>query len=105
VRYEQRLSLSVGLLRSIDQRLFSAAPFAKALLPPDYHDRLNNRDSVTPEDYDRIADRNNRLCVQLGLQYLWSCAVITRSSSRPAAIRWLSRVSSRHDCRPQLVPQ
>jgi PAS domain S-box-containing protein len=97
VRYEQRLSLSVGLLvilvcitlsvvfyhseqtsllQSIDERLLSAAHFAKALLPPDYHDRLNNRDSVTPEDYDRIVERNNRLCVQLGLQYLWSCMVV-----------------------------
>ncbi len=97
MHYEQRVSLSVGLLvvlacvllsvifyqsqqssllRSIDQRLFTAAHFAKELLPADYHDRLTNRDSVTPEEFDRIVDRNNRLCLQLGLQYLWSCMVV-----------------------------
>ncbi len=61
------------LLQQIDERLLAAAHFAKAALPADFHDRLNQATSLPVADYEQIVDRHNRLCTQLQLQYLWSC--------------------------------
>ncbi len=63
-------------LEGIDSRLFSAAHFAKAVLPEDYHDRIENKNSVSKEDFDRVVDRFNKLCVKNGLEYLWSLMII-----------------------------
>jgi len=60
------------LLAGIDDKLRSVAVMAREMLPPDYHDRINGADSVADEDFQRIVDRNNRLCQTLGLEYIWS---------------------------------
>ena len=65
-----------SLLRQIDDKLYAAAHFAKATLPDDYHDRIHDVSSVTPEAFTQIVDRNNQLCQQLDLQYLWSCMIL-----------------------------
>jgi len=65
-----------ALLEGIDNKLFTAAIMLKSALPADYHDNLN-KESLSPEEYDRqIVDRNNKLCLDLELQYLWSCMVV-----------------------------
>ncbi len=63
------------LLEQMDAQLFAAAHFAKAALPEDFHDRLRDAKSLPPAEYGQIVDRHNRLCTQLGMQYLWSCLV------------------------------
>ncbi len=47
--------------------------FIKDALPPDFHDRIDNSDSLDASEYDRIVRRHNRLCREIDLQYLWSC--------------------------------
>ena len=61
------------LLGALDQKLLQAVQHARREVPADYHDRIVNRESVSPEEFTRIVDLNNRLCLDLGLQYLWSC--------------------------------
>ena len=64
------------LLDALDNQLYNAALFAKSTLPDDYHDLLVDGRSVSPADYDRIVSRYNRLCRDLGFQYLWSCMLV-----------------------------
>jgi methyl-accepting chemotaxis protein len=65
-----------ALVNGIDAKLLTAAHFAKALFPDDYHDNLDES-YFTLEEYDRIVvDRNNRLSEELGFQYIWSNMVL-----------------------------
>jgi two-component system, cell cycle sensor histidine kinase and response regulator CckA len=75
-------------LKSIDDRLLAAAHFAKSAMPADYHDRIVDQDSVSDEEYFLIVDRNNKLCLDLNLQRLWSVMkldgqVVFTSSTEP----------------------
>jgi signal transduction histidine kinase len=63
-------------IEGIDEKLFTSAMLAKESLPADYHDKLVDKNSVSPARYLRMIDHNNRLCRELGLQYLWSNMVI-----------------------------
>lgn len=60
----------------IDNTLRTVAAMAKELLPPDYHDRITGPESVPGAEYKKIVDRYNRLCVSLGLEYIWSVMLI-----------------------------
>ncbi len=60
------------LLTGLDEKLLSAAYFAKNSLPKDYHDKIIDKHSVSTEEYLRIVDTHNQLCLKLGLQYVWS---------------------------------
>jgi PAS domain S-box-containing protein len=64
------------LLRDIDARLLTAALFTRATLPADYHDRITGPTSVTEAQYREIVARNNALCRELQLQYLWSVMAV-----------------------------
>lgn len=64
------------LMQQIDDHLLAATHFTKAALPADFHDRIEDADSLAEEEYDQIVDRHNRLCAQLNLQYLWSCMLL-----------------------------
>jgi PAS domain S-box-containing protein len=81
------------LLESFDRRLYSAAVMLKETLPPDYHQRVRDAGSVPPETYEAVVRRNNRLCRELGLQYLWSCVKIGDR------IRFTTATSPSHDIR------
>ena len=61
------------LLQALDQNLLHAVQHARGGVPADYHDHIVNRESVSPEEFTRIVDANNKLCIDLDLQYLWSC--------------------------------
>ncbi|MCP3954689.1 MAG: response regulator [Desulfobacterales bacterium] len=65
-----------ALLAKIDAKLISAAKSAKYILPENYHDRIVDRNSISKEDYLRIIDQYNKLCTELGLEYLWSLMII-----------------------------
>lgn len=60
------------LLEGIDAKLEAVATLARSVLPPDYHDRIAGPGSVAEGDFQAIVERNNRLCVELGLEYIWS---------------------------------
>jgi len=65
-----------AFLDGVDKKLYASAFLLKHILPEDYHDKLS-KDSFTQEEYDRIiVDKNNNLCIELGLQYLWSCMIV-----------------------------
>jgi len=60
------------LLTGLDEKLLTAAYFAKNILPEDYHDKIVDKHSVSTEEYRKIVDIYNQLCLKLGLQYIWS---------------------------------
>ncbi|MDD4954939.1 MAG: PAS domain S-box protein [Candidatus Omnitrophica bacterium] len=65
-----------ALLDGADQKLYAAALMLKAILPEGYHDNLT-KNSFNETDYESIiVARNNKLCQELGLQYLWSVMVV-----------------------------
>lgn len=64
------------LLRGIDEKLVTAAYLAESHLPPRYHDGITDRSGMSSEEYTRIVDANNRLCLKLNLQYLWSVLAV-----------------------------
>jgi PAS domain S-box-containing protein len=64
------------MMEGIDDRLYAAATFAEQILPDDYHDRIVDRNALSPEEFSQIVDRYNQLCEKLGLQYLWSLMLI-----------------------------
>lgn len=61
-----------ALLGDLDERLTAIAVMARAMLPPDYHDRITGPDSVPDAEFQKIVERNNQLCESLGIEYLWS---------------------------------
>lgn len=68
-----------ALLDGIDIQLLSAAQFASFVLPADYHDRIVDANSVTSEEYQKIVDTWDQLCLRLDLQYIWSLMVYNDS--------------------------
>jgi PAS domain S-box-containing protein len=64
------------IISAIDHELYTAALMARELLPPGYHERIANKDSVPASEYAGIVDRFNRLCVQADLEYLWTLMVL-----------------------------
>lgn len=65
-----------SLIRDIDNTLRAVAVMARELLPPDYHDRIEGPDSVKEQEFEAIIDKYNRLCVAIGLEYIWSLMMI-----------------------------
>jgi len=65
-----------ALLTTIDSRLEAVARSAEYILPENYHDNIIDGNSISKEDYLKIIDRYNRLCLKLGLEYIWSLMVI-----------------------------
>lgn len=61
-----------SVLEGIDRKLETAARLAQEILTPEYHNTISGPDSVSPEAYNQIVDRWNRLCTELDLEYIWS---------------------------------
>ena len=70
------ITLKQQLLRGIDGRLFAAAHLAARVPPEGYFDNIVDADSVSRVEFEHIVDQNNQLCLQLELQYLWSCMIV-----------------------------
>ena len=66
----------LALLRGVDHSLETAARL-EAFVPPDgYFESIDGPGSVAPARYLSIVGANNRLCRDLGLQYLWSVLIL-----------------------------
>jgi len=63
-------------LEGVDGKLLTAATMAKTTLPEGYHDKITGKDSVAPGDYLKIVDTYNRICLETGLQYIWSVMAV-----------------------------
>jgi len=61
-----------ALISGIDARLHAVAIMARETLPCDYHDRISGSGSVNDNEFQEIVERYNRICVTLGLEYIWS---------------------------------
>ena len=88
ISYSTYKSEKNALLEATDSKLFAVASMAKATLPPDYHDRIVDRSSISGEEFERMVNRNNLLCKMLDLQYIWSCMqvgndIVFTSSTSP----------------------
>ena len=64
------------LMKGIDTKLLTAARFTRDLLPPGYHGSIRDAHSVSKKEYLTIVDRYNRICRELGLEYIWSLILI-----------------------------
>ncbi len=67
------------LIQEIDTDLFHLVRMQKELFATDFHDSIFHENSIRPEEYYKIVDRNNQLCIDLDLQYIWSVIVIDSS--------------------------
>lgn len=65
-----------AIIREADGKLLVAACGVKAWLGPDYHDRIVDRHSITKAEFDGIVAAHDRICLETGLQYLWSVMVL-----------------------------
>lgn len=65
-----------ALMADADTTLRAVVTLARETLPADYHDRITGPSSVSDVEFQKIVDRNNRLCVSLGLEYLWSLMAV-----------------------------
>ncbi|MCB1141532.1 MAG: response regulator [Leptospiraceae bacterium] len=70
-------SRSEEYTRGIDKTLFTSAVSSHEFLPPDYHSRILNQNSITNDTYNEIVERHNRICKKIGLQYIWSVIVLS----------------------------
>lgn len=61
-----------ALFSKIDSKLLSVAKSVSYILPENYHDRIRGPNSVSRNEYLKIIDRYNKLCLNLGLEYIWS---------------------------------
>jgi PAS domain S-box-containing protein len=75
------------VMSETDNTVRAAATLARETLPADFHDRITGPTSVSDLEFQTIVERNNRLCVSLGIEYIWSLMladgkiVVTTSSS------------------------
>ncbi len=65
-----------ALLDGIDNKLYTAALCARNILPERFHDNIADEYSVSADDFNKIVDTYNKLCLKLNLQYIWSTMVI-----------------------------
>lgn len=63
-------------IAGVDSSLLTAARMIEPILPRDYHSKIVDKSSVSAEDYLKITQTYNDLCLELGLQYLWSVIVL-----------------------------
>ena len=64
------------LLKNFDSKLLAVAQSAEYNLPEKYHDRIVDEHSVSRDYFEEIVDRNNKICLKLNLQYIWSVMII-----------------------------
>ncbi len=70
------ITLRHQLLSGLDARLYTAAHLAARVPPAGYFDGIDDATSISQEAYEALVARNNRLSLDLDLQYLWSCMLV-----------------------------
>lgn len=56
----------------VDRKLMTGAVMARALVGANFHDRIDDGESVTTAEYLDIVKTYNAICLESGFQYLWS---------------------------------
>ena len=69
-----------NILHEVDSKCLMAVQALERSLPADYHDRIRDGASVSPESYGEIVRQNDDLCRASDLQYLWSVLVLDASN-------------------------
>ncbi len=59
-----------------DSKLSTAITVSREFIGTDFHDKITDKNSVTPEEYNRIATTFQHICHDLGLKYIWSALKI-----------------------------
>lgn len=70
--YQSNLKQNKLVIKSINEKLYTAAVMARAILPQDYHDHIFDSNSIPQNKFNEIAGRYGQLCRDLNLEYLWS---------------------------------
>ena len=65
-----------ALVEGIDSKLLATVHLSKEILSSDYHNNIIDANSVSTDQYRNIVKRWDSLCVKLGLEYIWSLALI-----------------------------
>jgi PAS domain S-box-containing protein len=65
-----------AFIAEVDARLLTAARCTQIAVGSDYHGSITDTNSVSPATYDAMVARNNRVCLDLDLSYLWSVLVL-----------------------------
>ncbi|MFB3787210.1 MAG: SpoIIE family protein phosphatase [bacterium] len=66
------ISERTAILRSIDDRLYTAAYAIPQILPEDYHGRAVNAQSISPEERQQVLKAMSDFARQAGLKYIYS---------------------------------
>ncbi len=69
-------SRKADLIAGVDAQLMAVNTMATELFGPDYHGRIADKTSVSAKEFDAIVARNDSLCRELGLEYIWSVMVL-----------------------------
>jgi sigma-B regulation protein RsbU (phosphoserine phosphatase) len=60
------------ILAGIDIQLRTAVNAVSEIVPAGYHDRIDNKDSIGPEEFDALQDRLSRFANESGLAYVYT---------------------------------
>ena len=69
--YTYRLE-EAAFMDGLERKLISAAFAVDGMLPSDYHERIENADSIPAEEYDKYVGIFNAFSWRLGLEYVYS---------------------------------
>jgi hypothetical protein len=81
-----------ALVYGVDKELLSVTTSVEAMLGKNYHDNITSEDSVSAEQYNRIVDAFNNICIGSEIQYIWSVLVDERGR-----VRFTTATSPDHD--------
>jgi len=79
-------------IAGINSKLYSSAVMARSIVGSNYHDLIVDSNSISIADYSQTIDTYNQICLNTGLQYLWSSLVLPDGS-----IRFTSATSTSKD--------
>lgn len=65
-----------AIIQRADDKLLVAANAARVILGPKYHTNIVDKNSMSPQAYERIVTAYDRLCHKTGLQYIWSLMIL-----------------------------
>lgn len=63
-------------LDELDTKLLVVADMAEHYLPDQYHDRIEDKDSIPLPEYQQIVHGYDELCQKHGLEYIWSLLLL-----------------------------
>ena len=60
----------------INSTLKTAVTISQDFIGKDYHDKITNKNSVSPEEFNEIAGKYQEICSDLPLKYIWSVLML-----------------------------